>query len=584
MSFKGYFSILPLPVMFLSAGLLLGQSTNVLTWRNNNWRDGLNSTETILTQATVNKSTFGKICSTASGAIDGQIYAQPLVVTDSIPGYTHIVYVATMNDSVYFIDGDSTDCAVIKRISLLRSGEKAVKCTGVGNGNCATFSPISGILGTPVIDTATRTMYLVTWTESTAKGCPTSGTCFTHRLHALDIATGAEKYHGPVAIPSATSGASKFSSQNHIQRPGLLLLPHVEANGNSAVYVAFSEMDNSGTIGASLPNGWVFSFDAQNLAAAPVAWSATPNGEGGGLWMSGAGLAAGTAQAGGPTYIYVATGDGTFDAESGGSDYGDSFVRLTTALTVSSYFTPYKQYCDDIGDRDLGAGGVMLIPNGVGSSTIDFAIANGKDGNIYVIDRANPGGYAGPAGTICPTAAGADLNYETVPAPNAHQIYSTGAFWNQHLYTAANNSPLWKYQISGTACTPAPLCPTAAAKSQANFPYVPEPVISSNGDTTDTAVVWVINGHGWPNDNQPVIPQPAVLYAFDAEHVNQPSILPLLWNSSQCPARDRAGNATKFAVPTVANGRVFMGTMDPADATNTRGQLDVYGEISKPCN
>jgi hypothetical protein len=128
------------------------------------------------------------------------------------------------------------------------------------------------------------------------------------------------------------------------------------------------------------------------------------------------------------------------------------------------------------------------------------------------------------------------------------------------------------------------LCPTAAAKSQANFPYGPEPVISSNGDTTDTAVVWMINGHGWPNDNQPVIPQPAVLYAFDAEHVNQPSILPLLWNSSQCPARDHAGNATKFAVPTVANGRVFMGTMDPSDTTKTRGQLDVYGQVSKPCN
>lgn len=489
-----------------------------------------------------------------------------------------------MNDTVYFIDGDSTDCAVIKRISLLPSREKAVNCTDVGNQTCATFSPVGGILGTPVIDTATHTMYLTTWTESTAKGCPTSGTCFMHRLHALDIATGAEKYHGPVAISSVTSGASQFSSYNHIQRPGLLLLPQVEANGDSAVYVAFSEMDNTGIAGISIPNGWVFSFDARNLSAAPVAWTTTPNGEGGGIWMSGAGLAAGSDQAGGHTYIYVATGDGTFDAESGGSGYGDSFVKLTTQLTVSSYFTPYRQYCDDIGDRDLGSGGVMLIPNGVGSSVIDFALANGKDGNIYVMDRANPGGYAGPAGTLCPSAAGPDLNYETVPAANMHQFYTTGAFWNQHLYTVANNSQLWKYKISGTTCTPAPVCQTAAASSEANFAYGPVPVISSNGNTTDTAVVWVINGHGWPSENQAVIPTPAVLYAFDAEHVDQPSVLPLLWNSSQCPTRDRAGNATKFAVPTVANGRVFMGAMDPSDATNTRGRLDVYGAISKSCN
>lgn len=582
MPFKPYLSILALPLMVLNASLLFSQSTNVLTWRNNNWRDGLNSTETTLKQTTVNKSAFGKICSTASGAIDGQIYAQPLIVTDSIPGYVHVVYLATMNDTVYFIDGDSTDCVVIKRISLLQSGEKAVKCTDVGNKSCVTFSPISGILGTPVIDTTTRTMYLVTWTESTAQGCPTRGTCFTHRLHALDIATGAEKYHGPVAIPSATSGASKFSSYNHLQRPGLLLLPEVETNGDSAVYVAFSEMDNTGVIGTSIPNGWVFSFDAQNLTAAPWAWSATPNGQGGGLWMSGAGLAAGSDQSGGHTYIYVATGDGTFDAERGGSDYGDSFVKLTTHLTVSSYFTPYKQYCDDIADRDLGSGGVMLIPNGVGSSTIDFAIANGKDGNIYVLDRANPGGYAGPAGILCPTAAGPDLNDETVPV--THEFYTTGAFWNQDLYSGANNSPLRKYKLGATTCTPAPVCQTAAASSEANFIYGPVPVISSNGNTTDTAVVWVINGHGWPNENQAPNPKPAVLYAFDAEHVDQPDIIPQLWNSSQCPTRDRAGNATKFAVPTVANGRVFMGTMDPADSTNTRGQLDVYGPTSSPCN
>ncbi len=579
MSFKLYLSILPLLV---SASLLQGQS-NVLTSRNNTWRDGLNSTEITLTQATVTKSKFGKICSTEPGALDGQIYAQPLVVTGGVPGYIHVVYVATMNDTLYFIDGDSPDCAVIKQISLLKSGEKAVKCTDVGNANCATFAPIAGILGTPVIDATTHTMYVVTWTESTAKGCPAGGSCFTHHLHALDIATGAEKFKGPAAIPSVTRGASQFSSKNHLQRAGLLLLPQVKANGDGALYVAFSEMDNSGVIGQSVPNGWVFSFDAQNLAATPLAWSTTPNGQGGGIWMSGAGLAAGVDQAGGHPYIYLSTGDGTFDAESGGSDYGDSFVKLTTALSVSNYFTPYKQYCDDIGDRDLGSGGVMLIPNGAGSSVLYFALANGKDGNIYVMDRANPGRYAGPAGALCPGAAGPDLNHETVAA-TTHQFYGTAAFWNQELYAVANNAPLQKYKISSTACNPAPVCQTATASSAASFTYGPSPVISSDGDKTGTGIVWVINAHGWPSYSNPDgPPKPGVLYALDAEHVQAPATIPMLWNSSQCPGRDGAGNATKFAAPTVANGRVFIGSMDPTDATNTRGELDVYGPNSNPC-
>jgi len=580
--FPRWLSILPL--MVLSSSLLHGQSTNVLTWRNNNWRDGENSTETTLTQMSVTSSKFGKICSTASGTIDGQIYAQPLVVTGGIPGYTHVVYLETMNDTVYAIDGDSTNCAVVYHISLLQSQEEAVQCHDVGAKQCPTFNPIIGILGTPVIDTSTSTMYVVTWTESTAGSCSTNRlpSCFVHRLHALNIANGAEKYKGPVAIPSVTLEGSTFSSIHHIQRPGLLLLPKVEANGDSAVYVAFSEMDGTGAVGKNVPNGWVFSFDAQDLSVTPIAWTTTPNGEGGGIWMSGAGLAAGIDQTGGSSYIYVSTGDGTFDVENGGSDYGDSFVKLTTSLAVSGYFTPYNQYCDDITDNDLASGGVMLIPNGIGSNTIDFALANGKDGNIYVMDRANPGGYQGPNLNTCP-ASGTNLNYETIPA-STQGFFSTGAFWNQNLYFVANDSPLQKYEISGTACNPAPICTTPSASSSIRFPFGPVPVISSNNDITGTAIVWTIKGNGWPFQDHNLQPAPAVLYAFDAEHVMAPNILPELWNSVQCPTRDGAGNATKFAVPTVANGRVFMGTMDPTDLTNTRGQLDVYGANSNPCN
>jgi hypothetical protein len=570
-------------VLLSSYTLLPGQSTNVLTSRNNNWRDGLNNAETTLTQATVTKSSFGKICSTAVGAIDGQIFAQPLVVTGSIQGYNHVVYIETMNDSLYFIDGDSTDCAVIKHMSLRRAQETAVSCTDIGSGKCQTFNSTVGILGTPVIDLSTNTLYLVTWTESTAGTCATSKgpSCFVHRLHALDITTGSEKFKGPVAIPSIKSGKSKFTSFNHLQRPGLLLLPDVEANRDSAVYVAFSSMDGSGISGKSLPSGWMFSFDAKDLSIAPVSWCVTPTGEGGGVWMSGAGVAAGIDQAGGQPYLYVSTGDGTFDAENGGSDYGDSVVKLTTNLSVTGYFTPYKQYCDDINDVDLGSGGVMLIPNGVASSTMDFLVANGKDGNIYIMDRANPGGYAGPTGEICPQPAGPELSLETIRS-STNKFYDTPAFWNQSLYSIANNSPLLKYKISAN-CSPGPICKTPTASSAIDFNYGSMPVISSNANSTGTAVLWAVHGNGWPNGNPSLKAGPAVLYALDAEHVTAPNVIPVLWTSAQCPARDGAGNASKFAVPTVANGRVFIGTVDPSDATNTKGRLDVYGATSAAC-
>ena len=197
-------------------------------------------------------------------------------------------------------------------------------------------------------------------------------------------------------------------------------------------------------------------------------------------------------------------------------------------------------------------------------------------------NRASLGGYAGPSGEVCPKPTGPDLNLETFQA-STDKFYSTAAFWNSSLYSIANRSPLRKYQI-GAACSPGPICQTPSASSKASLGYGSVPVISSNGDTTGTAVVWAIYGNGWPNATTKVQPAPAMLYAYDAEHVTSPAVLPVLWNSGQCPKRDGAGNATKFAVPTVANGRVFMGAMDPSDATNTKGRLDVYGATTKACN
>jgi|SRR5579872_928378 len=577
---------LPIVLLTILASNVLQAQTTVTTWHNNNWRDGENSTETILNQANVklNKNSsnqFGKVCSTATGAIDGQLYAQPLVTGATITGYTHVVYLVTQNDTVYAIDGDSAgpNCTVIAKQSLLGVNQGPAKCGDIGGKQCGTIAPIVGILGTPVIDTTTNTIYLVSEIESTASGCTTNPppSCFSHWLHALDLNLTAltEKYNGPVQIAgSYTSGGSTvmFDSSTHIQRPGLLLLPNVESNGHSAVYIAFSMMD-----GAPLgPNGFVFGYDAQNLTAVPKIYATTVTSSGrAGIWQSGAGLAAAIDKTGGSTYLYFNTGDGAFD---GVANFGDSFVKLTTSLTLSGSFTPYTQACMLQTDEDFGSGGVMLIPNGIGSTTADFAVSSGKDGNIYVMDRSNPGGYNGT-----PTCTGTNNNFETFQASTG-KFYSTAAFWDQNLYAVANGSALNKYKIApAPTCSPAPICTTPSATTGVTFGYGIVPSTSSNGDTNGTAILWIVNGNGWVPGKGSFAK--AVIYGFDAQNPTG-SGWTALWNSNECPTRDKPGYSSKFSVPTIANGRVFVGTIDPnGEPSYQNGELDIYGLLTNTtCN
>ncbi len=380
----------------------LSAQTNVLTWRNNIGRDGLNATEKVLNQTNVNSAQFGKIC---SAVFDGQIYAQPLVVSR---GGQNTVYVATQNDSVYAVN--ATNCNVINSVSLLEPTEEAVQCADVGGAKCRTVSPTFGILGTPVIDPTTNTLYVVTESELTTGQCVATtkrkpSNCFIHRLHALNFTTFAEKYDGPVTIAGSYQNIS-FTSYNHIQRPGLLELSGAMPNGDSGIYIGFSEADGGGTPGVSIPHGWILGYDAKNLKIAPYVWSSTPNGEGGGVWASGAGLAAGLDSPSGSNYIYFTTGDGDFTANTGGSDYGDSFVKLTPSLVPSSYFTPFAQACMNPADLDFGSSGVMLVPN---SGSTYYAVAPSKLGDIFVMNRADPGGYTPPTNSTCP-ATGTNAN------------------------------------------------------------------------------------------------------------------------------------------------------------------------------
>jgi len=547
--------------------------TNVLTWHNDNGRDGLNSTETILNQSNVNAAQFGKLC---SAVLDGQVFGQPLVVSS---GGQNTVYVATENDSVYAVNGGN--CGVIANISLLQSGEEAVQCADVGGAKCHTISPIIGVIGTPVIDLSTNTIYLVSESELTTGTCTPQkrkpSTCFIHRLHALDLTTLAEKFNGPVAIAGISQGVT-FSSNLDIQRPGLLELNGVMPNGDNGIYIGFSEIDGVGVPGVSIPHGWVFSYDAQNLTANPYIWNSTPSGEGGGVWASGAGLAAGFDSPSGSTYIYLVTGDGDFTANTGGSDYGDSFVKLTTALLPSSYFTPFAQACMNPLDQDFGSSGVMLIPD---TGSTYYAIAASKQGVVYAMNRATPGGYTAPTNSTCP-ATGTNANAQYFQG-SPHAYYTTPVSWNSYLYYIPMSSAITKYPLNvGTKsiCLLKPICTGNIVKTSVVFNYGTNLSLSSSGTATGTAIAWAAKGNGWPTATTP---GPVVLYAFDAEH-SVSKQMPELWDNTKCPTRDQTGNSVKFVLPTIANGFVYLGTMDRTDTTNTRGELDVFGLTGADCN
>ena len=564
-------------VITLGSVLLTAQSVNVTTWHNDIGRTCQNTSETTLTPTTVNKTGFGKVC---SYSVDGQVYAQPLVVTGlSIGGGHPVVYVVTLNDSVYAFDG--TNCTLLLGPkSLLQGSEVAVQCGDVGGCGCQTVNPSIGILGTPVIDTSTNTMYLVSWAEvqGAPPHCNNPANTFTHRVHALDITTlnaQNEKFNGPVAI-SATVGTLSFTSVDHIQRPGLLLLP----GSPPVVYAAFSEMD--GALG--LPNGWVLGYNASNLTdsgypkAFPTATTVNSHGVangGGGVWQGGAGLAAG-ADSSGTTYIYFGTGNGVYGVYNGLSNWGDSFLKLKTDLSsVQSSFTPFDQFCRNCSNMDFGAGGVTLIPDNTLSSPYAYlAVMADKSGSIWVMDRTSPGGFNGSNTRGCPsTCSGTNANLETIPGTLGY--HNSPAYWNSNLYYAAIGGSLTRYTVASSCseftsvppvCAPGSGPPIPGAPS-VTFPYGATPSVSANGNSG--GIVWAI----W-QDGSAFQGQNARLYALSSDLSTD------LYDTTMC-TNDALNPGTKFSVPTAANGYVYLGTQD---STGSQGTFYIFGLVqNKTC-
>ncbi len=503
----------------LLGGVACGQ-VSVLTQHNDVARTGHNPYESFLTTANVNVVQFGKLF---ARTVDGYIYAQPLYVPNlTLGGRTrNVVFVATENNSVYAFDADDPNTSTpLWTVNLGTPVPSADICMpSVAGCPYLDLTPQIGITATPVIDAGTGTLYVVAKTKNTGNNT------YHFFLHALDLLSGGEKFGGPAEIT-----ATNFVPLNENNRPGLLLL-------NGAVYAAFGSVGDIRSW-----HGWIFAFDASTLQML-VTFNATPNGSYGGIWAGGGGLAADTDN------VYAITGNGTFDVNTGGSDYGDSVLKLSTSsgLKVADYFTPDNQsYLFNV-DADLGSGGPLLLP-GTG-----LLVMAGKDGILRLINTSNMGKFN--------STFNADVQEFQA---SSGQVLGGFAYANSpsfgpavYLWGPGSYLTAWKFNGSTFQTTPASQGNISNVKGES--PAVPLS-ISSNQNQAGSGIVWAVK----PSSDPVHQPVSGTLYAFDANNLSTE-----LWDSKQNAARDDVGNYAKFNPPTVANGKVYLGTFS--------GQLLVYG-------
>jgi hypothetical protein len=503
-----------------NATVYVSNYAGTFTYHNNNMRSGVNSNETVLTPANVNPYQFGKLF---SYALDGISFASPLYVTNvNIPGngYHNVVYVATEHDSVYAFDADGRSSTPLWHVSFVNSGATTVPCGDVGV--CGDIPTEIGITGTPVIDSSSGTLYVVAKTKE--------GTNYVQRLHALDITTGAEKFGGPVVIQasvpgtgdSSSGGMVPFDPLHHLNRPGLLL-------NNGVVYIGF------GSHGDIRPwHGWVLGYNATTLQQV-MAYNTTPNGYGGAVWQGGAGLA--TDATGN---IYFTTGNGTFDVNTNGVDYGDSVERLLTSGTVADYFTPHDQLNMENSDLDLASGGPALLLDQTTGSYPHLLVMAGKTGTLYLVNRDNMGHYnPNNDSQIVQSIVGAFPSSD----PD-HGNFSTPVYFNGYVYFSAVADYLKAFQLTNglLSTTPTSYSVDTFLCRGASFE------VSANGITN--GILWAIQNSGDPNNDATI---PGVLIAYDANNVANE-----LYNSNQASTRDTMDYPAKFSIPLIANGKVIV--------------------------
>jgi hypothetical protein len=509
---------------FADALIVVTNYAGMFTYHNDTARDGQNLEETVLTTGNVNTTQFGKLF---SYPVDGKIYGQPLYVPNvSIPnqGSHNVVYVVTENDSIFAFDADGLQSTPLWQVSFLSSGVTPInEVTQIG---CNNLGGQVGITSTPVFDPATNGIYLVAITAETAGGT----TNFVQRLHALNVTTGTELTGAPVVIQASVAGSGDgtdtvtFNPLWENQRAGLLLL-------NGVVYIAWASHCDI------LPYyGWLMGYNDTSLQQVSVL-NTNPNGGKGGIWQGGDAPAVDESN-----NMYIETGDGLFDTNTGGPDIGDSFLELSTnsAPAVTDYFTPSDQGTLDSENEDLGSCGPIVLPDQPGSTPY-VVVGCDKLGRIFVLNRNNMGGYS-PSG---------DNIFQEISGSLASDTRSVAAYWQNNVYFVSVNDFLKQFRLyNGMLST----TPVAQGLDLFSYPGV-TPAISANGSSN--AIVWVLDSSSFASGG------PAVLYAYDAANTAN-----RLYSSAQNASRDSAGGAVKFTVPTVANGKVYV---------PTASELDVYG-------
>ena len=530
----------------------LSPSVDVLTFHNDQARTGDNLNETQLTPANVNTNTFGQLF---SDQVDGQVYAQPLIKTGvSIPGMgVHdVVYVATENDSVYAFDADTNSGSNASPLwqDSFTNPSAGITAVPASVTQSVDIVPMIGTTATPVIDPSTSTLFVVTKTQEVRS----DGTHYVQKLHALDLGTGAEKFGGPVTLgdtmhnngpdqgytdvtPIAVPGTGvsgdgttvRFNALRENERAGLVL-------SGGVVYLSFTSHGDVGPY-----HGWLVGFSATTLQMVSV-FNTTPDGSEGAIWMSGDAPAVDASG-----NLFFATGNGTFDASTAGTDYGMSVVKLSSTpaangqLPVLDYFAPHDEASLSSMDLDQGSGGVLLLPDQPGPHP-QLLVQAGKNGRIYLINR--------DTGSMGEFNASTDHVVQVLPGGTITGSYDAPAYFNngsqQLIYFLGPNDVLKSFSLSNGLLSTTPF---AATSEVFGFPGS-SPSISANG--TQNGIIWVLdntqNGTGGHAASGP-----AVLHAYDATTLQE------LYNSTMV-ASDQLGDAVKFTVPVVVNGKVYVGT------------------------
>jgi hypothetical protein len=497
----------------------------VTTSQYDNFRTGATLHEKILTPQNVNAQQFGKL---GAFKVDGAVYAQPLFVPSvPIPGKgTHdILFVATEHDSVYAFDANQLGDPPLWQVSFLNK-DRGIIPLSEDDAQCPFIRPEVGITSTPVIDLKTGTLYVLARTR--IRHGASDNEYFQH-LHALAITTGVEKFGGPKLIAASVAGRGAGAANGQVAfnplgenpRAALLL-------ANGTVYLTWAS-----SCDVDPYHGWVMAYDPQTLAQKAVL-NVNPDGSEAGIWLSDTGPAADA-----EGNIYVPTGNGTFDAGSGGRDYGDSVLKLDgSSLAIRDYFTPHDQDRISSADSDVGSSGPTLLPDQPGSHR-HLLLQPTKDSTIYVMDRDNMGKFRRDSDALVEIVKMAGGGYGAI------------AYWNGHAFFAASDDNLRSYTIKNGRLTP-------GQSSLMKFRN-PGATPSISADGNKNAIVWAIATKTWNGPDN----KPAVLYAFDATKLSQP-----IYTSEQNSRRDRAALATRFVIPVVVNGRVYF---------SARGEVEVYG-------